>query len=387
MVAKYPVLNQSSPDITATWAGNKHLFLLASVRCACKAELSIAEVYAQIANVLKEHNLQIVHERIFGCLSRKSLLLAARQQILQTKGVFDSGPLTFIEGRSPWGSAFSGVIIEAVSAEQVSILSENGTPYGWYWKDERGADFLVLQNIRAETTNNSINLPYSESASLVIDRAQRLLKQTGLSYRNVVRTWFYLSDILYWYTAFNKVRDEKYRYFGLMPAAGMPMHYLPSSTAVSGKTSPDSICSMDLIAAAGDSSFEIKALSNALQLDAYLYGSAFSRASLIELRDASILQISGTAAIDDKGNSLFPNDARAQIDCTLNKLEFLMSQVGAGLRDIAAATAFVKRAEYGELFFKLAAERGLDNFPAVCVQADICRDELLFEIDAEAVIC
>ena len=32
----------------------------------------------------------------------------------------------------------------------------------------------------------------------------------------------------------------------------------------------------------------------------------------------------------------------------------------------------------------MAAERGLEDLPAVCVVADVCRDELLFEMDAEA---
>jgi hypothetical protein len=34
----------------------------------------------------------------------------------------------------------------------------------------------------------------------------------------------------------------------------------------------------------------------------------------------------------------------------------------------------------------MAASRGLDDFPYVCVVGDVCREELLFEIDAEAVV-
>jgi hypothetical protein len=34
----------------------------------------------------------------------------------------------------------------------------------------------------------------------------------------------------------------------------------------------------------------------------------------------------------------------------------------------------------------MATARGLDNFPCVCVVADVCREELLFEMDAEAVV-
>jgi hypothetical protein len=46
----------------------------------------------------------------------------------------------------------------------------------------------------------------------------------------------------------------------------------------------------------------------------------------------------------------------------------------------------VKRPEYAEVFWEVAVDRGLENFPAVCVVADVCREELLFEIDAEAVV-
>jgi hypothetical protein len=34
----------------------------------------------------------------------------------------------------------------------------------------------------------------------------------------------------------------------------------------------------------------------------------------------------------------------------------------------------------------MARARGLEELPAVCVVADVCREELLFEIDAEAVV-
>jgi hypothetical protein len=34
----------------------------------------------------------------------------------------------------------------------------------------------------------------------------------------------------------------------------------------------------------------------------------------------------------------------------------------------------------------MAVDRGLEDFPAVFVVADVCREELLFEIDGEAVV-
>jgi len=34
----------------------------------------------------------------------------------------------------------------------------------------------------------------------------------------------------------------------------------------------------------------------------------------------------------------------------------------------------------------MVTDRGLADFPAVCVVADVCWEELLFEIDAEAMV-
>jgi enamine deaminase RidA (YjgF/YER057c/UK114 family) len=84
--------------------------------------------------------------------------------------------------------------------------------------------------------------------------------------------------------------------------------------------------------------------------------------------------------------SLYLGDIRAQIDCTFDKVQTLLAQEGAGLQDICAATVFVKKPEFAEIFNEMAAAHGLDDFPCVCVVADVCREELLFEMDAEAVI-
>jgi len=35
---------------------------------------------------------------------------------------------------------------------------------------------------------------------------------------------------------------------------------------------------------------------------------------------------------------------------------------------------------------EMAADLGLADFPAVCIMADVCKEELLFEIDAEAAV-
>jgi enamine deaminase RidA (YjgF/YER057c/UK114 family) len=98
-----------------------------------------------------------------------------------------------------------------------------------------------------------------------------------------------------------------------------------------------------------------------------------------------LIQVSGIAAINEQGRSLFPGDVRAQIDCTFDKIAALIGQEGASLQDIVAACVFVKHPEDALAHQEKAAALGLENLPAVVMVADICREELLFEIDAEVV--
>ena len=102
--------------------------------------------------------------------------------------------------------------------------------------------------------------------------------------------------------------------------------------------------------------------------------------------EASLVQVSGTAAIDEHGRTLHHGDIQAQIDCTFDKIEVLLAQAGATLRDVAAASVFVKQRQHAQVYQERAAARGLQEFPAVVMVADICRNELLFEMDAEVVV-
>jgi enamine deaminase RidA (YjgF/YER057c/UK114 family) len=142
---------------------------------------------------------------------------------------------------------------------------------------------------------------------------------------------------------------------------------------------------LDLLAVVGppESRPLLRQLSSLAQPEAITYGSAFSRGALIHQGDVSLIQVSGTAAIDEQGRSLYSGDVRAQIDRTFDKIAVLVEPEGATLADIAAACVFIKRPEDALVYQERAAARGLENLPAVIMVADVCREELLFEIDAE----
>jgi enamine deaminase RidA (YjgF/YER057c/UK114 family) len=173
-----------------------------------------------------------------------------------------------------------------------------------------------------------------------------------------------------------------------MPGPGDKTLLLPASTGIRGATPSGAAATADLLAVVenGGTRPEVKKMTNTAQLDAFRYGSAFSRGALVREAGLAMIQVSGTAAIDERGLSLYPGDIRSQIRCTLDKIEALLELEGAGLGDICAATVYVKSPGDEQVFREITGDRGLEAFPAVCVVADVCREELLFEMDAEAVV-
>jgi enamine deaminase RidA (YjgF/YER057c/UK114 family) len=351
------------------------------------AGCTAADVYGRIAETVRKHRLAIVHERVFGSLTAEHSVMAERSQAFLAHGVPTTTPVTCIQGHPVWGEGLAGVIIQAVPAGQVRTLLDGDVPCGRAWHSD-GAEFLMLQNITGLPDGSGGPESRALQVRRMLERADRVLREQGGSYRDVVRTWFYLSDILEWYPEFNKVRNEQYGEFGIMPGPGDGALLLPASTGIRGDTNSCAVATMDLIAVIGDPASRpmVKQLTNRGQLDAFRYGAAFSRGALIRGAVTSLFQLSGTAAIDERGKSLFPGDIRGQITCTLDKVEALLSQVGAGLLDICAATVYVKRPEYADVFREITVERGLADLPVVCIVADVCREELLFEIDAEALV-
>jgi len=357
---------------------------VASVKSPAGAREAASLSYTQIAEALSARGIVVVHERIFGSLSMEHEVISARRQAFTSFGISPENPVTYIEGRPPWGKGLAGVVIHAVKADEAWTIMDSGVPCGRGWR-LNGVTHLVLQNTQAFNINPTYHTSKSLQARLMLEHAERILRENGASYKDVVRTWLYISDILAWYAGFNKVRNEKYGEFGIMPGPGDRDLLLPASTGIEGKSPSGAACAMDLIAVLNSENCTRK-LSNPSQLDAFRYGSAFARASVVRNGSTALIEVSGTAAIDEHGVSLYPGDIRAQIDCTLDKVAALLKQEDTGLKDICSATVFVKRPEFAEIFYEMAAARGLGDFPCVCVVADICREELLFEIDAEAIV-
>jgi enamine deaminase RidA (YjgF/YER057c/UK114 family) len=122
----------------------------------------------------------------------------------------------------------------------------------------------------------------------------------------------------------------------------------------------------------------------------YAKPSSFSRGMRIDLNGLTILLISGTASIDEYGNSVHIGDFRAQMRRTLENITGLLESEGCTWRDIVRTSCYLRDIdrdyeafnEERTAFFK---EQGLDPLPASTgIEAKLCRPELLVEIEAIA---
>ncbi len=124
--------------------------------------------------------------------------------------------------------------------------------------------------------------------------------------------------------------------------------------------------------------------------EAYDYGSAFSRGLRIDLKGLTILLISGTASIDDQGNTVHVGDLRAQVRRTFDNITGLLASEGATWHDVVRTTCYLRDIErdykaFNEERSAFYKAQGLDPLPASTgIQAILCRPELLVEIEAIA---
>jgi len=378
--------NAARLSVRGPYAG--HGFAVAAFGGPADPTRAAESAYVEVAAWLTKHRLTVLHERLFGSRDVAPAALAARRRTLDRAGLESDGPVTFVAGRPAWSGRLAGVVVHAVQVSQdasvVGLRDAQGRSCGRRWSC-RDLDWVVLQDLPTEMADNP-NASAEEWAQRAIEQADSLLLTEGLSYRNVVRTWFYLDGIASWYDRFNAIRHARYEAFGLMPRADGSALRLPASTGIGASAGRP--VSLDVLAVAPRTArAAVTQLSNPAQMDAFAYGSAFSRGALVRTPGLTLMELSGTASIDERGRTMHPHDFDRQVGAMFDRLERLLEGVGTRPADACAATAFVKRPEDVPRFRRMLDARGLSQLPVVCIVADICREELVFELDAELMWC
>jgi len=386
------VYRNKSFTIYTSAIGTEQVYLVASVKDKdADPIVTCGEIYRQIASIIKQTEIQIVQEKIFGSICIQTNILKVREDVLRDCGVYEELPITYIQGQPFWGMGLSGLQICAIKPSQLQdkvwTIYEDRVPCG-RGMNRNGATFLSLQNIHGLKENHSSGNSRAEQVSRMFDRTDRLLRKYGAVFKDVVCTRIYISDMLNWYKEFNSIRNAKYTEYGILPikSEGLISEkiYLPASTGIQADNPKGAIAVMNILAVIRRSDAQLEVMHNngTKQRSAYRYGSAFSRSTIIREPNKKCILISGTASIDEQGKSLFPGNTREQIRKTFEIVDALISKENVSLKDICHATVFLKRQEDMSIYQEVANKYGLADMPAVCVIADVCRDELLFELDA-----
>jgi len=341
------------------------------------------EAYTALDAALTAQNAFPLQERAFAQLRAVPCLVKGRARAVGSRERW-AVPPTYVEGAPATDESFAGIHVLAARGESSHLVRERGHVLGRV-VNTASARMLGLGDVGRSTAGHLPN-GRLEDAAASIAATVTLLDREGLSVRDVTRTWFYLRDILDWYGGFNAVRNAAFRELGLVGANGNGK--LPASTGIGGRNPRGGWCTLDLIASRGrdGEAFSMERLHSRRQNEATEYGSAFARGMALTLGACRYIFVSGTASIDDRGATVHVGDFDAQMEQTLGAMSAVLEDAGAGLGDLEQATSFLKNPEHRRSYERLMRRAGLSELPALTTVADVCRDDLLFEMDATAVV-
>jgi enamine deaminase RidA (YjgF/YER057c/UK114 family) len=98
-----------------------------------------------------------------------------------------------------------------------------------------------------------------------------------------------------------------------------------------------------------------------------------------------MLIISGTASIAAGGESMFTDDVAKQIHLTLDVVEAILRSREMNWSNTVRAVGYFRDMDALPVFQACCRERGIPPLPMVPAHATVCRDDLLFEIELDAI--
>jgi len=252
------------------------------------------------------------------------------------------------------------------------LFGKDGRVIGRFFEDS-DARYCMLGDIRPDNPD----APRGEQATNVLNAMQRALTDAGMHFRHVVRTWFYNENLLDWYADFNHARTEFFRHHRIQR--------MPASTGIGVANAGGAALVAKAVAVQPKTRFvSVHLVESPLQHEASAYGSSFSRAMEVTDRAGRILYISGTASILPNGKTAHIGDASAQIEKTMEVVGAILKNNGMNLTDTTRAIAYFRHREHIPLWEQYCVAHRLPPLPVILTQCDVCRDNLLFEIELDA---
>ena len=226
------------------------------------------------------------------------------------------------------------------------------------------------------------------------------LETNGFEPVDIARTWIYIFDIDGLdkvennYQGMNHARKEIYNEINFAGRTGSLVDF-PASTGIGMQ---DRSLTYSTLACKPGTLNKVISIENQAQTPAFEYPEdeskfqpLFSRAIALLNGDKALCSISGTASILE-AKSMYIGDAEKQTELTLDNIENLISVENlkannidvenGGLDAAVQFVVYIKQVEDYEVVRAICEKRLPGNVPQFYVHADVCRDDLLVEIEA-----
>eukprot|EP00906_Rhabdomonas_costata_P020681 RCo030107 len=288
---------------------------------------------------------------------------------------------------SPGGvvSALEGLTLQLHCLEMASKASPvivDGVLVGMSWETPE-ARFLRVGGL---VPLAQAGLPPAAQCEAILASFDAVLGSHGMTARSIARTWYFLDEILAWYSEFNAVRNAwftKHKVFsGVVPASTAIGGPNPWGTAVVGGL-------IAVLPLRPSTAPTVAALASPLSCSALQYGSAFSRAVEVAPGPAAAphtIFISGTASVALDGSTAHVGDIAAQIERTMSTIAAILKPRAAGWGDVTRMVAYFKREADVGAFLAYLKDHGLPPLPLALTANTVCRDDFLFEVELDAVV-
>jgi enamine deaminase RidA (YjgF/YER057c/UK114 family) len=330
-------------------------------------EESMTEVFDRVAEEMQARDAKIAFQYLFGGRQFYPKAVSAIRQL--------DWPLTLLHGDACSGGTITGTQFIALSGAELHPVQDGDRKVG-HWYETNDARYCLLGDIRAD----DLSLPREQQAYAVFEKMERMLKQADMEFADIARTWIYLNELLEWYDEFNTVRTRFFRERGVFEKM------VPASTGIgAGSAAGEAMVSALLAVKPKHAGVKVFPVPSPLQCPALDYKSSFARAVEIQQPDSRLLTISGTASIEPGGETVHLDDTAKQIELTMQVVHEILKSRGMDWEHTARAIAYFKDIEEAHLLETYCIENDLPDLPVAIFHADVCRHDLLFEIELDAV--
>lgn len=333
----------------------------------CFSEKEVSVTVAELFGFLREKAARPVNVRVFVKNGLFNIVNASCQPYLESLQC----PITWLSQPDKPAVPAVSFQVHAIGGTPIELVLDGDRQVGCRVRDDH-AEYVYLQVLSAPGDNDKY-----EATRDVFNKMDSTLQTAGFDFSRTLRTWLFADDILAWYDRLNRGRDHFFQQHDIFN------QLVPASTGVGIANPLGSALATELVAVRPlNADIRIEKVVSPLQCEALDYKSSFSRAVRIQTPDHSRMYVSGTASIAPDGTTAHVGECAKQIDLTMQVVEALIANGSMDWSNSVRAITYFKKSEDFGLFDAFCEKTGL-NLPHVKIEADVCRHDLLFELELE----